>query len=296
MAEKVYYFLKLEEGFFRNKAIKALRKLPGGSDLVICYLKMQLAYMNTEGFIIFQEMYETIEEEIAEDIDEELNIVQMTVTALKKWKCLEIVDKSTIFLNEVPARIGQKSQSALRVARHREKMKALQCNVDVTNCNVDVTNCNVDVTNCNADVTNCNADVTPMKQNVTIYRDRDRDREEIDIDIEKEIDKIESVREREDEQAFEFESSKESSNHSIEPLPFTQYLLENSIIENDNMQIATINSVIRFYKAKKIDENTLKNTANEILKELISKELKGNEASDYFSERFDKKMQEVIKR
>lgn len=280
MAEKVYYFLKLEEGFFRNKAIKALRKLPGGSDLVICYLKMQLAYMNTEGFIIFQEMYETIEEEIAEDIDEELNIVQMTVTALKKWKCLESVDKSTIFLNEVPERIGQKSQVALRVAKHREKMKALQCNVDVTLCN--------------NDVTNCNTDVTPMKQNVTIYRDRIR--EEKELELYKELDKIESVREREDEQAFEFESSKESSNHSIEPLPFTQYLLENSIIENDNMQIATINSVIRFYKAKKIDENTLKNTANEILKELISKELKGNEASDYFSERFDKKMQEVIKR
>ena len=271
MANKVYYFLKLEEGFFRNKVIKALRKLPGGSDLVICYLKMQLAYMNTEGFIKYSEMYETIEEEIAEDIDEDTSIVQMTVTALKKWKCLETVDNLTIFLNEVPERIGQKSQVALRVARHREKIKALQCN---------------------ANVTLSNDGVTPACYNETKYRDRYRE----EIDIEKEIDKIESVREREDEQAFEFESSKESSNHSIEPLPFTQYLLENSIIENDNMQIATINSVIRFYKAKKIDENTLKNAANEILKELISKELKGNEASDYFSERFDEKMQEVIKR
>jgi len=278
MANKVYYFLKLEEGFFRNKVIKALRKLPGGSDLVICYLKMQLAYMNTEGFIKYSEMYETIEEEIAEDIDEDTSIVQMTVTALKKWKCLETVDNLTIFLNEVPERIGQKSQVALRVARHREKIKALQCNTNVTNCN--------------DNVTLSNDGVTPACYNETKYRDRDRE----EIDIEKEIDKIESVREREDEQAFEFESSKESSNHSIEPLPFTQYLLENSIIENDNMQIATINSVIRFYKAKKIDENTLKNAANEILKELISKELKGNEASDYFSERFDEKMQEVIKR
>ena len=61
------------------------------------------------------------------------------------------------------------------------------------------------------------------------------------------------------------------------------------------MQIATINSSIQFYKARDIDESFLKSTANEILKELVNKGLKGIEASNYFSERLDEKIQEVTK-
>ena len=86
---------------------------------------------------------------------------------------------------------------------------------------------------------------------------------------------------------------KKQITYVLEPLPFTQHLLENGIIENDQMQIATINSSIKYYKARDIDEAILKNTANEILKELVNKGFKGTEASDYFSERFDKKIQEV---
>ena len=92
------------------------------------------------------------------------------------------------------------------------------------------------------------------------------------------------------------EINKEEKNQTtyvLAPLPFTQHLLENGIIENDQMQIATINSSIKYYKARDVDEAILKNTANEILKELVNKGFKGTEASDYFSERFDKKIQEV---
>ena len=39
---KKYYWLKLNEGFFRDKKIKKLRKIAGGDTYTVIYLKMQL--------------------------------------------------------------------------------------------------------------------------------------------------------------------------------------------------------------------------------------------------------------
>lgn len=134
MNEKRYYWLKLEENYFDLKVQKALRKLPSGSDMLICYLKMQLKYLNTGGIIEFQGIYEDLAQELALDIDEEEDLVKMTISVLEKWKVIEPYD-SGIYMAEMQDRIGSKSDVALRVAKHREKQKLLHCNNDVTKCN-----------------------------------------------------------------------------------------------------------------------------------------------------------------
>ena len=134
MNEKRYYWLKLEENYFDLKVQKALRKLPSGADMLICYLKMQLKYLNKGGLIEYQEICDSIIEEIALDIDEEIDIVKMTITLLLKWKVIE-EENANLYLTEMQERIGSKTDVALRVAKHREKQKMLQCNNDVTKCN-----------------------------------------------------------------------------------------------------------------------------------------------------------------
>lgn len=134
MNEKRYYWLKLEENYFDLKVQKALRKLPSGADMLICYLKMQLKYLNKGGLIEYQEICDSIIEEIALDIDEEIDIVKMTINILLKWKVIE-EENSNLYLMEMQDRIGSKSDVALRVAKHREKQKMLQCNNNVTKCN-----------------------------------------------------------------------------------------------------------------------------------------------------------------
>lgn len=134
MNEKRYYWLKLEENYFDLKVQKALRKLPSGSDMLICYLKMQLKYLNTGGIIEYQGICETLAQELAMDIDEEEDLVKMTLSILEKWKVIEPCD-SGIYIAEMQERIGSKSDIALRVAKHREKQKMLHCNNDVTKCN-----------------------------------------------------------------------------------------------------------------------------------------------------------------
>lgn len=134
MNEKRYYWLKLEENYFDLKVQKALRKLPSGADMLICYLKMQLKYINKGGLIEYQEICNSIIEEIALDIDEEIDLVKMTITLLLKWKVIE-EENCNLYLSEMQDRIGSKTDVALRVAKHREKQKMLQCNNDVTKCN-----------------------------------------------------------------------------------------------------------------------------------------------------------------
>lgn len=134
MNEKKYYWLKLEENYFDLKVQKALRKLPSGSDMLICYLKMQLKYLNTGGIIEFQGIYDELAQELALDIDEEEDLVKMTLSILEKWKVLEPYNNG-IYITEMQERIGSKSDVALRVAKHREKQKMLHCNNDVTKCN-----------------------------------------------------------------------------------------------------------------------------------------------------------------
>lgn len=134
MNDKKYYWLKLEENYFDLKVQKALRKLPSGSDMLICYLKMQLKYLNTGGIIEFQGIYDDLAQELALDIDEEEDLVKMTLSILEKWKVLEPYDNG-IYITEMQERIGSKTDVALRVARHRERQKMLHCNTNETKCN-----------------------------------------------------------------------------------------------------------------------------------------------------------------
>ena len=134
MNEKRYYWLKLEETYFDLKIQKALRKLPSGSDMLICYLKMQLKYLNKGGLIEYQGIYDDLAEEVALDIDEEVDLVKMTLSILQKWKVIEPCENG-IYIAEMQERIGSKSDVALRVAKHREKQKMLHCNTDVTKSN-----------------------------------------------------------------------------------------------------------------------------------------------------------------
>ena len=134
MNEKRYYWLKLEENYFDLKVQKALRKLPSGSDMLICYLKMQLKYLNKGGLIEFQGIYDELSQEIALDIDEDEDLVKMTLSILTKWKVID-PSEDGLYITEMQERIGSKSDIALRVAKHREKQKMLHCNNDVTKCN-----------------------------------------------------------------------------------------------------------------------------------------------------------------
>lgn len=141
MAEnKKYYWLKLKEGFFEEKQIKYLRKLPDGDKLVIAYLKMQLKSLKTEGFIKYDKILPSNIEELAMILDEDTNIINLMIGALQKVNAIEILDDGSFYMIAMQELIGKESESAERVRKFRERrnQKLLQCNSDVTNCNTEI--------------------------------------------------------------------------------------------------------------------------------------------------------------
>ena len=138
MAEKNYYWLKLMKDFFTKPKIKKLRRIAGGDTYTIIYLKMQLLSIDNEAIIRFENIEDTIEEEIALTIDEDVENVTVTLNYLLSQGLIEKISDNEYLLTETVKLIGSETSVAKRVRKYREKQKALQCNVDVTNCNTEI--------------------------------------------------------------------------------------------------------------------------------------------------------------
>jgi predicted phage replisome organizer len=146
---KKYYWLKLKDDFFTQKAIKKLRKIAGGDTFTIIYLKMMLLAMKNEGKIFHDGIENEFYKELALDLDEDEENVQLTIGYLMKHKLLEVIENE-YYLHESVTSTGTESESAERVRRHRENLlingtKKLQCNNDVTISNDLVTKCNTEI-------------------------------------------------------------------------------------------------------------------------------------------------------
>nr|DAU60539.1 MAG TPA: Replication initiation and membrane attachment [Caudoviricetes sp.] len=140
---KRYWWLKLQEDFFRQVEIKKLRKIAGGDTYTVIYLKMMLLSLKSEGHIAYYCPENEFIENLALDIDEDEENVSVTVAFLRKHNLLVESDfESDVSLPKAAEAIGSETAVAERVRKHREKMKALQCNTAVTDMkqlgNVDI--------------------------------------------------------------------------------------------------------------------------------------------------------------
>lgn len=142
MSSKKYFWLKLKDDFFKSKEIKKLRKIAGGDTYTIIYLKMQLLSIKNEGKLIFEGIEENFIEELALELDEPAENIEMTLNYLRMHNLIESCEQDEYLLPKVLESIGKESVSAERVRKHRalknEEKKALQCNSEVTFCNTEI--------------------------------------------------------------------------------------------------------------------------------------------------------------
>lgn len=133
MAEpKRYFWLKLHKDFFQRKEIKRLRKIAGGDTYTIIYLKMLLRSIMSDGKLYFDGLEDDFASELALDLDEKEENVQITVQYLLKSGLLEMCSDEEYYLPDTKDSTGCETAVASRVRKHREKQKALQCNANVT--------------------------------------------------------------------------------------------------------------------------------------------------------------------
>lgn len=141
--QKKYFWLKFKEDFFNQKEIKKLRKIAGGDTYTIIYLKMQLKTIRTNGILEYEGLEDTFYEELALDLDEDVENVKVTLAFLSSHGLLEQISADEYILPKVLDCIGSETKSAERVRKYRankkiEEQKMLQCNTNVTKCNTDI--------------------------------------------------------------------------------------------------------------------------------------------------------------
>lgn len=139
--QKHYYWLKLQNTYFNQLEQKKMRRQENGKDMQIIYLRMMLLSLDKGGYIYYQGVYDTLEEELAEEFAEDVAVVKETIQYLLDNNMISLDEKSNCFLPQTLEYTGSECYSAERVRRHRDK-KALQCNNHVTKCNDNVTPCN----------------------------------------------------------------------------------------------------------------------------------------------------------
>ena len=125
MAEARYYWLRLQEDFFKSLRIKKLRKLAGGDTFTIIYLKMQLMTLKTGGVLHYKGIEPTFAEELALDMDESPDNVDITIRYLLSCGLLETSDEREYFVPYSVANTGSEGSSAKRMRDARAKSVTL---------------------------------------------------------------------------------------------------------------------------------------------------------------------------
>jgi len=139
MAERQkYYWLKLKRDFFKRHNIRIIEEMPNGKEYVLFYLKMLVESIDHDGELRFNETIPYNEQMLSVITNTNIDIVRHAMKLFIELKMIDLFDDETIYMSEVQKMIGNETEGAERVRKHRETKRLLQCNTDVTKCNTEI--------------------------------------------------------------------------------------------------------------------------------------------------------------
>jgi uncharacterized phage protein (TIGR02220 family)/predicted phage replisome organizer len=135
-------WIKLAVGLPNNRQLNQIRKIPNGDSIALMYIYLLClaGEVNESGLIYLTPEVPYTDEMLATEFRMDLNTVRLGLDSLRSFGLIEIVD-NIISLptwekwQAVDKLTEIRDKTRKRVAKHREKQKALQCNVTVTQCN-----------------------------------------------------------------------------------------------------------------------------------------------------------------
>ena len=162
-----YYWLKLKKDFFKRHDIRIIEAMPNGKDYILFYLKLLVESVDHEGALRFSDTIPYNDEMLATITNTNVDIVRSALKVFTELKMIDVLDDSTIYMNEVSKMIGSAADNdnAIRQQRFRDKQKEKSAVLGSS------------VTKNNASVTEC---VTNNNESKSIEKD-------IEIDKEKDI-------------------------------------------------------------------------------------------------------------
>lgn len=117
---KIYFWLKLDNNFFKNLAVRALRKRAGGDTYLIIYQRLLLEALESNGTIEYQGLLEDLPSELALALDEKEEDVRTTIEYFKQAGLIQIGDDGSAFFEQVPMLIDQETNWS-RYKRNQRK-------------------------------------------------------------------------------------------------------------------------------------------------------------------------------
>ena len=123
---KIYFWLRLDNNFFKNLAIKQLRRMSGGDTYVLIYQKMMLQSLENQGYIYFEGILDSLAEEIAMALDENVEDVQVTIAYFQSKGLLQIGEENEIFLEKVPMLLDQETNWNRYKRQQNKKLEKFQ--------------------------------------------------------------------------------------------------------------------------------------------------------------------------
>ena len=135
---KRFYWLKLQDNFFKNARIKKLRRLAGGDTYTIIYLKLMLLTTKTNGVFIYEGIENTIEEEIALKLDEKIEDVKLLWCYLLNNQMVEERENGDILIPEVSSNVG--SETYNNIYKKSKKLELFQPDSNRIPIEIDIEN------------------------------------------------------------------------------------------------------------------------------------------------------------
>ena len=122
---KRYYWLKLQNDFFKRYDIKIVEDMSNGKDYIIFYLKLLCESTSHEGRLRFSEEIPYNDEMLATITNTNIDIVRSAIKVLSKLNMLEVLSDGTLYLHQVKKMLGSETGKAKRMRAYRTNQKLL---------------------------------------------------------------------------------------------------------------------------------------------------------------------------
>ena len=144
MSNGKYYWLKLKKDFFKRHDIQIIEAMPNGKDYILFYLKLLVESVDHEGALRFSDTIPYNAEMLSVVTNTNVDIVRSALKVFTELNMIDVLDDSTIYMNEVSKMIGSAADNdnAIRQQRFRDNQKASKMaipDVSVTKNNAPVT-------------------------------------------------------------------------------------------------------------------------------------------------------------
>lgn len=124
---KKYYWLKLDEDFFKRHDTKIIMKMPNGYEYIVFYQQLLCESLDHDGKLRFNELIPYDANMLAIVTDHNVDIVKSAIQIFIDCGLAEIWDDKTLYMTKVQAMTGSQTEGARKKQLQRGGQKVDNC-------------------------------------------------------------------------------------------------------------------------------------------------------------------------